>query len=143
MIRATSAAAQERRPAFNTMRGEFQTAIAGELRRFDTKLSTIAAIEEACGGRAIVEVLNGIILGRKARDQILLISAALAAADPARFDAEERAAQASVGEAEAFILALVFALGFKVADREASGGPGVPLDAASNGPAGASSLSDA
>ena len=145
MIRTvpTSSAAEARRPVINSLRGEFETTIAGELRRFDTRLSPIAAIEEACGGRAVVEVLNGVILGRRARDQIPLISAALAASDPERDDAEERAAPATVGEAEAFVLALVFALGFKVADRGTGEGAGVPLDASRNGRAGASSPSAA
>ena len=130
-----------RGPVVNTMRGEFEAAVAGEFFRFDTRLSTVAAIEAACGDRAIVDVLNGIIAGRRARDQIPLIEAALAAADPACENVAALAGRATVGEAEAFILALIFALGFTVgAKGEAAGGP-APLDARSNGASGAASRS--
>ncbi len=146
MIKTTPAraAAPAGRPVINAIRGEFQTPIAGRLFRFDTRLSTVAAIEDACGDRAIVDVLNGIITGRRARDQIPLIGAALAAAVPEPDEPAALAAQASAGEAEAFILALVFALGFSIAapaaaeDRQAS-----PLAEPSAGDAGGSSRSAA
>lgn len=132
-------ASKPRRGVINTARGEFETAIAGEMVRFDTRLSTVAAIEQACGDRAVVAVLNDIIAGRRARDQIPLIAAALAAADPARPDPEAFAASATVGEAEAFLLALVFALGLTVAGERREGGTEVPLDRLSDGADGASS----
>ncbi len=140
---AQASATTGHRPAINTLRGEFDAMIAGELCRFDTRLSTIAAIEEACGGRAIVEVLNGIILGRRAKDQIPLIAAALKAADPWRDDPEALAAEATVGEAEAFVLALVFALGFTVGSGPREGRDDDPLDRASDGGAGGNSRSGA
>ncbi len=133
-----------RAPAINTMRGEFEAVIAGDLHRFDTRLSTIAAIEDACGGRAVVEVLNGIIVGRRAKDQIPLLAAALAATGEARETAEGRAARATVGEAEAFILAFIFALGFTVGPTAAAGGEhAVPLDGRRSGATGAPSRSAA
>jgi hypothetical protein len=145
MIRAAAAlsSGKGRRPMINTQRGEFEATVAGELCRFDTRLSTIAAIEAACGNRAVVEVLNGIILGRRAQDQIDLIGAALACADPPRADAEDLAARATVAEAEAFVLALVFALGFKVAARQGESEAGDPLDHPGAGVAGESSRSAA
>lgn len=146
MIRATASphhAPQPRRGVINTARGEFETAIAGEMVRFDTKLSTVAAIEQACGDRAVVAVLNDIIAGRRARDQIPLIAAALTAADPARPDPEAFAASATVGEAEAFVVALVFALGLTVAGERRGGGIEIPLDRSSDGTDGASSPSAA
>lgn len=137
----------ERRSVINTLRGEFEAAIGGAFFRFDTRLSTIASIEEACGGRPIVEVLNGIIVGRRAKEQIPLIAAALAAADPRPDDPGALAATATVGEAEAFILALVFALGFTVAAPvrgagEASREPG-PLAGSPPGGGGGNSRSAA
>jgi hypothetical protein len=33
----------------NSMRGEFEASLAGEMQAFDTNLGTIAAIEDACG----------------------------------------------------------------------------------------------
>ena len=111
--------------------------------RFDTRLSTVAAIEQACGDRAVVEVLNRVIAGRRARDQIPLIAAALAAADPAQADPESVAASATVSEAEAFVLALVFALGLTVAGERREGNGDGPLDRTSDGADGASSRSAA
>ncbi len=133
MIRVETAAAARRPPMINTMRGEFEALIAGKRYRFDTRLSTVASIEAACGDRAVVDVLNGIIVGRRVRDQIPLLGAALACADPAPEDPTQAAAQATVGEAEAFILALVVALGFKVGAREGRGGTQPPLDDPASG----------
>ena len=130
-------------PAVNTLRGEFTTPIAGEPCRFDTRLATIAAIEEACGDRAVVEVLNGIVLGRRARDLIPLIAAALAAAEPWRADPQGQAAQASVEEAEAFVLALILALGFSIGEGRREPPDARPLDGAPDGGAGANSRSAA
>lgn len=137
MIRSETVPSR-RRPSINTLRGEFEATIAGELCRFDTRLSTIAALEAACGDRAIVEVLNGIIVGRRARDQIPLLAAALACAEPPHPQPDALAANANVGEAEAFVLALIFALGFTVGAGSTKGGDGAPLDGASTGGAGGS-----
>ena len=126
-------------PLINTMRGEFEATIAGARHRFDTRLGTMAAIEAACGDRAVVDVLNAIIVGRRAADQIPLLAAALAGADPAPDDPDRCAAEATVGEAEAFVLALIFALGFKVG--EGGAGAKTPLDAATSGGDGAPSPS--
>ncbi len=139
MIRAEGKAAPQR-PAINPMRGEFAVLVAGELCRFDTRLATIATIEAACGDRPIVEVLNGIIAGRRARDVIPLLSAALAAADPPHPDGDALASRASIGEAEAFVLALIFALGFTVG-RDGEGGNQPPLPQTSPGALGGSSPS--
>lgn len=141
MIRAEPQRA-ERRPAINPMRGEFELPVAGEPCRFDTRLSTVALIEVACGDRAIVEILNGIIAERRARDVMPLLAAALVAAGRGPDEAEALAAAATVGEAEAFVLALVFALGFTVG-RPAEGGGAPPLAGPSSGGAGASSRSAA
>ncbi len=144
MIRAATARIGEEvlHPALNALRGEFAASIAGEPCRFDTRLATVAAIEEACGDRPIAEVLNGVILGRRAKDLMPLIEAALRAADPWRDDPALLAAQATVEEAEAFVLALILALGFTVGGRtEGSDAP--PLDGAPDGGAGASSRSAA
>jgi hypothetical protein len=122
----------------NPLRGEFEAVLAGESCRFDTRLATIAAIEAACGNRAVVEVLNDIILGRRAKDQMALIAAALASVDPQREDAEQCAGRATVGEAEAFILALVFALGFTITAPKGEKGESHPLAGPSAGGAGGS-----
>ncbi|WP_131194927.1 hypothetical protein [Lichenihabitans psoromatis] len=144
MIRAASSSRRDRRGLINPLSGEFQTSIDGTMCRFDTRLATIAAIETACGDRAIVEVLNGVILGRRAKDQIAVIAAALAAVEPGRDDAEERAARATVNEAEAFVLALVFALGFSIASSQAEArADGRPFDGPSAGANGESSRSAA
>lgn len=145
MIRAASAGngtADAARPVANTLRGEFIVPIAGESCRFDTRLGTIAAIEDACGDRPIVEVLNGIVLGRRARDLIPLVAAALAAAEPWRADAADLAAQATIEEAETFMLALLVALGFTVGQGNGESAPS-PLDDEPDGDAGASSPSAA
>lgn len=130
------------RPAINPMRGEFELPVAGEPCRFDTRLSTIALIEAACGDRPIVEILNAIIVARRARDVMPVLAAALVAAGRGPAEAEALAASATVGEAEAFVLALVFALGFSVG-REGDGAGTPPLAGASSGGAGVSSRSAA
>lgn len=141
MIR-TAPQAAGRGPAINPLRGEFELPVAGEPCRFDTRLSTVALIETACGERAIVEVLNGIIAERRARDVMPLLAAALVAAGRGPAEAEALAASATVGEAEAFVLALIFALGFTVG-RPGERGGAPPLAEASSGGAGASSRSAA
>ncbi len=130
-------------PAANALRGEFTAAVAGEPHRFDTRLATVAAIEDACGDRPIVEVLNGVVLGRRARDVIPLIAAALAAAEPGRPDAAALARRATVEEGEVFVLGLILALGFTVAPHGEGGATSSPLDGAPDGGAGASSRSAA
>ena len=127
------------RPAVNPMNGEFAVLVAGELCRFDTRLATIAAVEAACGDQPIVEILNGIVRGRRARDVIPLLAATLRCAEPpSAGDPDELAARATVGEAEAFVLALIFALGFTVGGTAVRGeeDPGRPLDGSSSGAAG-------
>lgn len=141
MIRAGTQGAG-RRPAINVLRGEFELPVAGEACRFDTRLSSIALIEAACGERAIVEILNGIIAERRARDVMPLLAAALVAGGRGPAEAEALAATATVGEAEAFVLALIFALGFSVG-REGDRDGAPPLAAGSSGGAGASSRSAA
>ncbi len=141
MIR-TAPQAAGRGPAINPLRGEFELPVAGEPCRFDTRLSTVALIETACGERAIVEILNGIIAERRARDVMPLLAAALVAAGRGPAEAEALAASATVGEAEAFVLALIFALGFTVG-RPGERGGAPPLAEASSGGAGASSRSAA
>ena len=87
-------------------------------------------------------MLNRIVAERRARDVIPLLEAALAAADPPHADAAARASRASIGEAEAFVLALVFALGFSVG-RPGEGGSTPPLPDATSGSRGAPSRSAA
>lgn len=142
MIRSETRPEGYRPAAINPLRGEFAVPVGGDLCRFDTRLSTIAAIEAACGDRPIVTVLNGIIAERRARDVIPLLAAALDAADPPDPEAAARAGRASVGEAEAFVLALVFALGFSVG-RTGEGGTTPPLPDAASGSSGAPSRSAA
>lgn len=125
----------------NSLRGEFQAAIGGEPIRFDTTLGTIASIEDRCGDTGIVEIINKAVFGRRARDQIALLAAALAVKGCGGEEAEARAASASVAEAEAFILALMGALGFEVAPRRLE--EARPLDGASVGRDGAGSRSAA
>lgn len=143
MIRAASTRGDEgpARPG-NALRGEFTVPIAGEPCCFDTRLATVAAIEDACGDRPIVDVLNAIVLGRRARDLIPLIAAALTAAEPWRADAADLAADATVEEAETFMLALLVALGFTVGQGPEGASP-PPLDGMPGGGAGASSPSAA
>jgi hypothetical protein len=120
------------------LRGTFEAAIAGEPLRFDTRLGTIAAIEERCGDQPIVEIVNAAVFGRRARDRIALLAAAIAATG--RDDAEVLAADATVPEAEGFILALMEALGFTVASRGEESRQG-PLAEPSTGDAGGNSPS--
>lgn len=110
-----------------SLRGEFEAAVAGELRRFDTRLGTVAAIEERCGDRAIVELIERAVFGRKAKDRLALLEAALAAAGHEGV----RAADATVAEVESFILGLMGALGFSVAPRT---GATPPTDGGEPGP---------
>jgi hypothetical protein len=125
----------------NPLRGEFSATIAGEPAAFDTTLGTIARIEEACGGRSVLEIVNGVVVGRRAADQMALLAAALQAAGRTPRDAEAAARRATVPEAEAFILALMGALGFKLTPQ--AGEAESPLDESSAGAAGASSRSAA
>ena len=98
-----------------SVRGTFEATLGGEPLRFDTRLGTIAAIEERCGDQPIVEIVNTAVFGRRARDRMALLAAAIAASG--RDDAEGLAAAATVPEAEGFILALMGALGFTVGPR--------------------------
>lgn len=125
----------------NALRGEFEASLDGRPYGFDTKLGTIAAIEGRCGDAGIVEILNTAVFGRQTKDRIALLAAALSATGVADPEAERLAAAASMSEAEAFILALMGALGFDIAarrDEEAR-----PLDGASDGGGGGSSPSAA
>ncbi len=86
--------------------------LSGEPLAFDTSLGTVALIEERCGGVSIVEAINKAVFGRRAADQMALIAGALEArghADPGGL-----AARCAAVEAEAFVLALMEALGFEV-----------------------------
>ena len=125
----------------NAMRGEFEAKVGGETVRFDTRLGTIAAIEDRCGDIGIVEIVNKVVFGRRAKDQIALLAAALVTRGCGDEEAEKRATAASVAEAEAFILALMGALGFEIAPRRA--GEARPLGGASDGTDGGSSPSAA
>ena len=127
----------------NSLRGEFAATLAGDLYRFDTSLGTIAQIEEACGGRAIVTIVNDVVIARRAADQAALIAAALATRGCPAEDAIRLAARTTVPEAEAFILALMGALGFALQPREGRSGEPIPLDGSSAGAAGAPSRSGA
>jgi hypothetical protein len=127
----------------NTLRGEFAATLDGETIRFDTTLATVARIEEACGSRSILEVVNGVVIGRRAADQIALLSAALQATGRSAPDAEAAAARATVPEAEAFVLALMGALGFKLTPRAEGGEAPDPLAVSSAGAVGAPSRSAA
>ena len=99
----------------NRLRGEFAATFGDEALTFDTSLGTIALIEERCGGVSIVESINKAVFGRRAADQMALIAGALAATGHG--DADTRAAHSTVVEAEAFVLALMTALGFEVAPK--------------------------
>ena len=102
------------RPA-NRLRGEYTAILGGEALAFDTALGTVALIEERCGGVSIVEAINKAVFGRRAADQMALIAGALAASGHA--DPEGLAARSAAVEAEAFVLALMEALGFEVVRR--------------------------
>lgn len=124
----------------NSLRGEYEATLGGETLRFDTTLGTIASIEERCGDLPILEIVNRAVQGRRARDRMSLLAAAIEAAGRSAGEAEALAAAAAVAEAERFILALMGALGFEIAPRA----PEVhqrPLDGASSGGAGGSSPS--
>ena len=129
----------------NNLRGEFATTLAGDPYRFDTTLGTIAQIEDACGGRAIVAIVNDVVIGRRAADQAALIAAALATRGCPAEDAARLAARTTVPEAEAFILELMGALGFALQPKAGEGRSGepTPLDGPSAGAAGAPSRSGA
>jgi hypothetical protein len=121
------------------LRGEFTATVGGVPTAFDTTLGTIARIEESCGGRSVLEIVNAVVVGRRAADQIALLAAALQASGQPQTEAEAIARRATVPEAEAFVLALMGALGFKLTPRAAEGGEQGPLDGSSGGGAGASS----
>lgn len=126
----------------NALRGDYAATLAAVPYTFDTTLGTIAQIELACGDRSITEVIGGVVNGRRAADQIALLAAALGAAGVA--DAQSVAKHASVPEAEAFVLALMAALGFRLTPRSADEGVDQgPLDGSNAGDAGASSRSAA
>lgn len=131
----------------NRLAGEFDAVLAGERHRFDTMLATVARIEEACAGPPIVEILDRAALGRRARDHLALIAAALTAQGRlAAAEAEALAGRATLAEAEAFALALIRALGFEIVRREgaeAPSGESRPLPAASAGAGGGPSPSPA
>ena len=107
-----------------SLRGEFTAVLAGERVAFDTRLGTVALIEERCGGVPIVEAINRAVFGRRAADGMALIAGALAAMG--RDDAEALASRTASVEAEAFVLALMAALGFELVRRPAAaeGDPG-------------------
>jgi hypothetical protein len=110
----------------NALRGEFTAMLAGKPFLFDTTLGTVARIEESCGDRAVVEIVNRVVIGRRAVDQAGLIAAALVTRGCPEGDAAALAARVTVPEAEAFILALMGALGFALQPRTGEGQPGEP-----------------
>lgn len=116
----------------NPLRGEFVAALAGESVAFDTTLRTVALVEERCGGVPIVAAIEAAVFGRRAADALALIAGALAAMG--RPDAEALAGRTAAVEAEAFVLALMAALGFEVARRPAGEGGAVPFPAAPSAP---------
>ena len=101
----------------NPLRGEFMAVLAGERIAFDTTLGTVALIEERCGGVPIVDAINKAVFGRRAADGMALIAGALGAIGHA--EAEALAARTAAVEAEAFVLALMAALGFEVVQKPA------------------------
>jgi hypothetical protein len=130
----------------NSMRGEFEALLAGEMQAFDTNLGTIAAIEDACGDASIVDILDRCVFGRRAGPRMALITAALMAGGRDKAAAERLSARTASAEAEAFILAMMRALGFEIAAKApgnvADGGEtggARPLDGASAGGAGGNS----
>jgi hypothetical protein len=127
----------------NALRGEFIASLGGDPIAFDTTLGTIARLEDACGGRSVLEVVNGVVVSRRAADQIALLTATLLAAGRPTAEAERMARLATVPEAEAFILALMGALGFKLTPQAAAAGESDPLDGAPAGSDGAPSRSAA
>ena len=136
----TSAPQGKSSTAANPLRGEFAAVLAGERVAFDTTLRTVALIEERCGGVPIVAAVEKAVFGRRAADTLSLIAGALAAMG--RDDAETLAADTASVEAEAFVLALMAALGFELARRVAGEGAQDPFpDAPTGGAAGAASPS--
>ena len=101
----------------NSVRGDYTAMLGGIPFTFDTTLGTVARIEEACGGRSIMELVGNVVSGRRAADQMALLAAALRASG----HAEPAAARATVAEAEAFILGLMQALGFRLAPTNGEG----------------------
>lgn len=124
----------------NSLRGEFTVPIGGTPAGFDTTLGTVARIEELCGG-AILEVVNRVVTGRRAADQMALLSGALKAGGRSAEEAEALAERATVPEAEAFILALMGALGFALTPEPQEGRD--PLDGSPAGDGGGNSPSAA
>ncbi len=59
--------------SLDTLRGAYAATLSGERQVFDTTLGTIARIEEACGGRSVMEVVTGVVTGRRAADQMALL----------------------------------------------------------------------
>ncbi len=114
------------RPA-SRLRGEFTATLGGETLAFDTSLATVALIEDRCGGVSIVEAINKAVFGRRAADQMALIAGALGAMGHAH--AEAHAARCAAVEAEAFVLALMEALGFEVV-RKPEGSAAGPFEEA-------------
>ena len=141
MIRLSATPRPEDHPPMtpNILRGEFTATLGGSPVRFDTRLGTVALIEEHCGGRAILEVVNTVVTGRRAAEQMALIAGALGAVG--HTEAEALAARTTVPEAEAFILALMGALGFELTPHAAEERD--PLDGAPAGAAGGNSPSAA
>lgn len=127
----------------DSLRGDYAATLGGIPLTFDTMLGTIARIEETCGGRSIMEIVNGVVTGRRAADQMALLSAVLQTGGKPRAEAEQIAAKSTVPEAEAFILALMGALGFKLTSRAGEAQEHDPLDGSRDGAAGANSLSAA
>ena len=124
------------RPA-NRLRGEYSAILGGELLAFDTSLGTVALIEERCGGVNLVEAVNKAVFGRRAADQMALIAGALTASG--HDDPETCAARTAAVEAEAFVLALMEALGFEVVRKpeESAAGPFAETPTSNGKPPGA------
>ncbi len=118
----------------NPLRGEFAAVLGGEPVQFYTTLGTVALIEERCGGVPIVEAINKAVFGRRAADGMALIAGALAAVGHP--EAEALAARTATVEAEAFVLALMGALGFEVVRKGEASGPLAPAPAAREDPPG-------
>ena len=139
MIRLSAPQQPETHPPMtpNTLRGEFTATLGGSPVQFDTRLGTVARLEEHCGGRAVLEIVNTVVTGRRAADQMALIAGALQAVGHA--EAEALAARTTVPEAEAFILALMGALGFELTPHPAEERD--PLDGGPAGGAGGNSPS--
>ena len=118
--------------AVNALRGEFAAVLAGERIAFDTTLRTVALVEERCGGVPIVAAIETAVFGRRASDTLALVAGTLAATGHP--DAEALAGRTSAAEAEAFVLALMAALGFEVARRPVGEGAPGPFPGAPGAP---------